>query len=129
MKNMKSRNLLSVVIAALLLVTAVSCTSTRDIYQEEEGYRTSRQTPDRILVDDPYYGTIVMERDPYTGRYYQVGSYGSSYGYDRYSRNSGYYRNTPRRQQVIYQRDDRPVQTPQQKEASRQEARKKVLGK
>ena len=127
---MKSRNLLSVVIAALLLVTAVSCTSTRDIYQEDDGYRTSRQAPDRILVDDPYYGTIVMERDPYTGRYYQVGSYGqSAYGYDRY-RDSRYYRNYPRRQ-VIYQQgnESRPVQTPQQKEASRQEARKRVLGK
>jgi hypothetical protein len=127
---MKSRNLLSMVIAALLLVTAVSCTSTRDIYQEDEGYRTTRYTPERILVDDPYYGTVVMERDPYTGRYYQVGSYGSSYGYgyDRY-RDSRYYRNTPRRQ-VIYQQgnDNRPVQTPQQKEASRQAARKKVLG-
>ena len=127
---MKFRNLLSMVIAAILLVTAVSCTSTRDIYQEDDGYRTSRQAPDRILVDDPYYGTIVMERDPYTGRYYQVGSYGqSAYGYDRY-RDSRYYRNYPRRQ-VIYQQgnENRPAQTPQQKEASRQEARKRVLGK
>ena len=127
---MKSRNLFSVVIAALLLVTAVSCTSTRDIYQEDDGYRTSRQVPDRILVDDPYYGTIVMERDPYTGRYYQVGSYGqSAYGYDRY-RDSRYYRNYPRRQ-VIYQQsnDTRNEQSPEQKEASRQAARKKVLGK
>ena len=118
------------VIAAILLVTAVSCTSTRDIYQEDDGYRTSRHAPDRILVDDPYYGTIVMERDPFTGRYYQVGSYGqSAYGYDRY-RDSRYYRNYPRRQ-VIYQQgnDTRSEQSPQQKEASRQEARKKVLGK
>jgi hypothetical protein len=127
---MKSRNLLSVVIAGLLLVTAVSCTSTRDIYQEDDGYRTSRQTPDRILVEDPYYGTVVMERDPFTGRYYQVGTYGQTgygYGYDRY-RDSRYSRNYPRRQ-VIYQRgNETPAQTPQQREGSRQEARKKVLG-
>ena len=126
---MKSLNLLSVVIAGLLLVTAVSCTSTRDIYQEDDGYRTSRQAPDRILVDDPYYGTIVMERDPFTGRYYQIGTYGQSgYGYDRY-RDARYSRNYPRRQ-VIYQQgtETKPSQTPQQREASRQEARKKVLG-
>ena len=120
---MKSRNLLSMVIAAVLLVTAVSCTSTREIYEDETGYRAR---PERILVDDPYYGTVVMERDPFTGRYYQVGTYGSPYGYDRY-RDSRYYRNYPRRQ-VIYQREERPSQTPQQRESSRQEARKKVLG-
>jgi hypothetical protein len=125
---MKSHNLLSMVIAGILLVTAVSCTSTRDIYQEDDD-RVSRQTPHRILVDDPYYGTIVMERDPFTGRYYQVGSYGQSaygYGNDRY-RDSRYYRDYPRRQ-VIVQRNETPSQTPQQKEQSRQEARRKVLG-
>lgn len=126
---MKSPNLLTMVIAGLLLVTAVSCTSTRDIYQEDDGYRTSSQGPNRILVDDPYYGTIVMERDPFTGRYYQVGTYGQAgYGNDRY-RDSRYYRNYPRRQ-VIYQKETptRPAQSPQQREESRQEARKRVLG-
>jgi hypothetical protein len=127
---MKSRNLLSMVIAGILLVTAVSCTSPREVYQQDDDYRVSRQTPHRILVDDPYYGTIVMERDPFTGRYYQVGSYGQSaygYGYDRYG-DSRYYRDNPRRQQVIIQRNETPRQTPQQKEQSRQEARKRVLG-
>ncbi|MBA2746416.1 MAG: hypothetical protein H0U44_09350 [Flavisolibacter sp.] len=126
---MKSLNFLPVVIAGLLMVTAVSCTTSREVYEEDDYYRASSQAPHRILVDDPYYGTIVMERDPFTGRYYQIGTlgmspYGNSMGVYR-----GHVRNYPRRQPV-YQRNDnkQPAVTPEQRERSRDEARKKVLG-
>ncbi len=127
---MKSLNYLQVVIAGLLLVTAVSCTSSRDLYGDE-GY--ARQSADRILVEDPYYGTIVMERDPFTGRYYQVGTlgmspYGSRYGYGRNVRNNpGYYHRRP----PVYQRpgnSNKPAPSPAERAKVREDARKKVLG-
>ena len=125
---MKSRNLLSMVIAGLLLVTAVSCTSTRDIYEEDDQYRTSRQAPHRIIVDDPYYGAVVLERDPFTGRYYQIGTYGqSAYGYNRYG-DARYYRDYPRRQVINQRGNQAPSVSPEQREKTRQEARRKVLG-
>src|SRR5829696_1261062 len=87
---MKRFNLLSAVIAVVLMVTAVSCTTmrgTEDDYYYDRTQYDRVQPSNRIYVDDPYRGTIVLERDPYTGRYYEVGSYGGNYGYrnDRYS--------------------------------------------
>ena len=89
------------------MVTAVSCTPVREI---DDGYYDGRaEGPSRIYVDDPYRGKVVLERDPYSGRYYEVGPYSSyyspySYGYgNRYNnyrgrnytnRNKTYYRNS-----------------------------------
>jgi hypothetical protein len=129
---MKSFNFLPVVIAMVLLVTAVSCTT---MAGTEDGY--GRQVyGDRVYVEDPYRGTIVLERDPWSGRYYEVGSpntyrtypysnrvYGSRVYSGRENRNYGrndgyYYRNNQNNDQRPTQQDNR----------SRDEARKKVLG-
>jgi hypothetical protein len=139
---MKRFNLLSVVVALVLVVTAVSCTTTRGT---EDGYYYDRSAsaPNRVYVDDPYRGTVVLERDPYSGRYYEVNTYGNrnyyrgnSVYYNRnynsrnynnrnynrnYNRNNGYYNNS------------QDVQKPakEQKkdyEKSREQARRKILG-
>lgn len=129
---MKRFNFLPVVIAMLLLVTAVGCTT---MAGTEDGY--GRQVyGNRVYVEDPYRGTIVLERDPWTGRYYEAGPYNSyqtypyygnrvygsrAYGgreYRNYGRNDGYYRNNQSSNQRPVQPDNR----------SREEARKKVLG-
>ena len=84
---MKRFNFLSVVIAGLLLVAGVGCTTlteTQDDYYSER----PRTSANRIYVDDPYRGTVVLERDPWTGRYYEVGSYGTFN--NRTYRNNGY---------------------------------------
>jgi hypothetical protein len=92
---MKKFPFVQMVIAALLMVAVVSCTTVREVYDEDEdGYYSgsTRTAPGRIYVDDPYYGTIVMERDPFTGRYYQVGPYNGGYS-SRYGTSNSRYRN------------------------------------
>jgi hypothetical protein len=130
--TMKSLNFLSMVIALVLVATAVSCTTLQGGY-DDEYYSTERRTPNRIYVDDPYYGTIVLEKDPYSGRYYQVSPYGYSYGY-----NNRTYRGYNNRYRDYYYRNNRSnnsgstqQQTEQQRKDSekREEARKKVLGR
>jgi len=125
------------VVALVLMVTAVSCTTMRGT--EDEYYETQRVqgSPNRIYVDDPYRGTVVLERDPYSGRYYEVNSYGSSYGYgSRYdrrynsSRSNRYYGNNNRYRTnngSVYQQTPQHQSTPEQ-QRDRQEARKKILG-
>jgi hypothetical protein len=91
---MKRFNFLLVAIALVLTVTAVSCTTMAGTQDEYYGQDT-RVYSNRIYVDDPYRGTIVLERDPRTGRYYEIGSYdpyySGSYGtrYNRGYRNYG----------------------------------------
>lgn len=102
---MKRFNFLSVAVIAVLMVFAVGCTTLQEgaggYYEDAPPSRTYRQAP---------YGTnqvIVVERDPYTGRYYQVspyGHYGSpydnfGYGYPASPRGhnrGGYYRGNTR---------------------------------
>ena len=130
---MKNFSLLSAVIAVMLTVTAVSCTTAQGGYDDEYYNTYDRRTPNRVYVDDPYYGTVILERDPYSGRYYQVSPYGYSYRNNtRYNkvysrnRNNYYYRNN----QNTNTRNNQG-QTEQQKkdwEKQRNEARKKVLG-
>ena len=81
---MKRFNFLLAAIALVLTVTAVSCTTmagTQDDY-----YDGQQVYGDRVYVQDPYRGTIVLERDPWTGRYHEVGGYSpySTYGNNRY---------------------------------------------
>lgn len=138
---MKRFNFIPAVIAIVLMITAASCTTmtgTQDEYYE-------RSSANRVYVDDPYRGTIVLERDPYTGRYYEVNSYGynsrvyrnnnSRYGNSNYGRNNtryrsnnnGYYpRSTSPRVNQNNQQPTEEQKRDQQK--SRDEARKKVLG-
>ena len=134
---MKRFPFLPVVLALVLMVTAWSCTP----LQEAGGEYHERVagTPNRIYVDDPYRGTVILERDPFTGRYYDVEAY--RYGarrYDPYYRD-GYYGSSsyPRSNGRIYRapRQQTPRQQPQpsqedlkQKQQNRDDARRKVLG-
>ncbi|MFN2437944.1 MAG: hypothetical protein ABR503_02015 [Chitinophagaceae bacterium] len=111
---MKNLNFLSIGVIALLVVVAVGCTTMREAgsYDEYNEDRSSR----RVYVD-PYYGSdqIILQRDPFTGRYYQV----SPYGY--YPGRSSYYgRNYSNRDS--YYRDNRNQQRPEQ----RAEGQKKI---
>jgi hypothetical protein len=133
---MKRFTFLSAVILILLMVAGASCTTLNSGY-DDEYYTTNDRTPNRIYVDDGYNGTIVLEKDPYTGRYYQVSPYGYSSGYNNYNRyNRNYSRNR------VYSRNNNGYNYPsntntnqqpteQQRkdwEKKRSEARSKVLG-
>jgi hypothetical protein len=103
---MKRFNFLLAAIALVLTVTTVSCTTmagTQDDYYDGQSVYGNR-----VYIDDPYRGTIVLERDPWTGRYYEVGGYNPYYNsnrvysrgyrtygksYPTYRRNSGGYYN------------------------------------
>ena len=141
---MKSFNFLQVVVALLLMVTVVSCTTLRDTYEDDGYYSDTRRTnaANRIYVDDPYQGTIVLERDAYTGRYFQVnpvgiGSrFGSPFfndgfgrGYYNGYRNRGHFNNGGWRQGPIRQQQQQPsVEQRQQSEKQGQDARRRILG-
>src|SRR5687768_11651525 len=122
--TMKRFNLLSMVIVAVLMVALASCTTMREGYDDEYYTSDRNVVSERIYVDDPYRGTIVLERDPYSGRYYQVSPIGGRYNqgiYDPYYRNN-YYRNQHRNTRPVYQNPPRQ-QTPspqQQQENQRQ---------
>lgn len=127
---MKIYNPLFIVLSLFLTVAMVSCTTTQ--YASDEQYETERVRSNRIYIDDPYRGTVVLERDPVTGRYYDVtngygynyGSrYNTSYNYDRYPQSR--YGYTDR----VYstQRPQQPA-TEDKNSKAREEARRKVLG-
>jgi hypothetical protein len=126
MKNIKFLlGLLAVVVIASSCVTTQGATD--DDYMN--GQRTE-QIGNRVYLQDPYYGTVVLERDPFTGRYYDV-TYGPRYGagYYRYPYGNRVYRTAPRGGTVgggktIQQQ--RPTQ--QQIQQNRSEARRKLLG-
>lgn len=133
---MKRFNFLPVVVAFVLMITAVGCTT---MTGTEDGYY-ERGRAQRVYVDDPYRGTVVLERDPYTGRYYEVNPYGS-YNTRIYRGNNGYYgRNNSRyydrnyrSDRDTYQRSNQNNQRPsddelKDRQRSRDEARRKVLG-
>jgi len=85
-----------VAIALVLTVTAVSCTTMAGTQDEYYG-QDSRVYSNRVYVDDPYRGTVVLERDPRTGRYYEISSYDpyqSGYYGNRYSRGYRTYGNS-----------------------------------
>lgn len=129
-------------VIAMLMVVAVGCTTmqgAQDDYYEPN--RVSTQ-PSRVYVEDPYvYGrTIVMERDPFTGRYYEVGSTGGLYNrsfstydprydsrmYDNRRYNNRRYNTYPSRGQV----QQRPsAEERQADEQRRKDAKDAILGK
>ena len=143
---MKHLSFIRVAVLLALVVTVASCGMplySTDGYYEEAPVR-------RDVYRGSVYGgsaPIVYERDPYTGRYYEVNPYSdyrSGRYYDRRSsrynnndrynnryNNSGYnngngnntYRNYPRQAQPQTNQ-----QTPQQKQQEREEAREKILG-
>ena len=128
---MKRFHFLQTALIAVLMVVAASCTSIREASEGDYENAPAR----RQVFADPYYGNrnvIVLERDPFTGQYYQVSPFGSfsdsyygfGYGYPYnsryYNRGGGYYRSAPSRA---------PQQSPQQREANRNAARETILGK
>jgi hypothetical protein len=121
---MKNFNFLSTGIIALLMVATVGCTTLRGgEYDEYSEDRSSR----RVYVDPSYYGSdqIIFQRDPFTGRYYQVSPYGYSPG-----RSSYYDRNYSNRNYNY--RDNRNQPTQEQRAESQKkvnEARNIILGK
>jgi hypothetical protein len=143
---MKPYTFLSAVVLMLLAVAFTGCTPLRDMGGDEEYYeRGPRSTAGRIYVDDPYAGTVILERDPYTGRYYQISpvGIGGRFGNDPFLyrnnrfyggfnqpiyRNGGYYRQAPR---GGVHRPSTSAPTPQQQQERKeqqQEARRKILG-
>ena len=129
---MKNLNFLSVVVALVLMVTAVSCVTPLQGGYDDDYYSTERRTSDRIYVNDPYYGTIVLERDPYSGRYYQVSPYGYyspfdtyGYGYNYPNYNRGY---SDRRGSNSSSGNTRPSAPNNNSKRNFEDARKKVLG-
>ena len=132
---MKRFNFLSVVIAGILMVAAVGCTTLTES-QDDYYNEGSRASSNRVYVDDPYRGVVVLERDPWTGRYYEVSPYGaySNRNYRNYGYGSRYYGrgNSGYNNGRVYNRNSQPQQrTPEQRrqnEENKKSARGKVLG-
>lgn len=123
---MKNFNFLSMGVMALLMVVAVGCTTMRGTSGEYDEYSEDR-TSRRVYVDPSYYGSdqIIFQRDPFTGRYYQV----NPYGY--YSGRSSYYGGNYSNRNYNY-RDNRNQPTQERRAESQKkvnEARKIILGK
>lgn len=139
---MKHLSFIRVAVLLALVVTVASCGMplySTDGYYEEAPLR-------RDVYHGSVYGRsapIVYERDPYTGRYYEVNPYSRPgryydrrsnsryYDNNRYQNNNRYnngygnnsYRNYP--QQAQPQNNQ---QTPEQVKREREEAREKILG-
>lgn len=152
---MKRFPFLQVALMASLMVVAASCGmpmgATGEYYEDAPVRRN-------VYSGRPYYGNnnvVIVERDPYTGRYYEVSPYGGVYNapygrypgtyrtnggrynnrsYDSYPRrNSGTYeRNeSPRRENTTQRRDNSVQQQPQaQQESQRrmESAKESILG-
>jgi hypothetical protein len=124
MKSVKY--LLAIFFAAIVMA---SCTTTQRTIDDEFDGATTRRIGNRVYVDDPYAGTVILERDPVTGRYRDV-TYGRTYGYYNYPYNrlntrvyrGGYNRGYGNYNHGNVQRPTQPSQ------GNRSEARKRVLG-
>jgi hypothetical protein len=115
-KRMKNYNFLSRGVIGFLMVAAIGCTTLGEAtgeYDEYDQGRTSR----RVYVDQSYIGSdqIILQRDPFTGRYYQV----SPYGY--YPGRSNFYGRNYSNRNYNY-RDNRNQQSQEQ----RAESQKKI---
>jgi hypothetical protein len=126
--------------SALLAVSVIGCaplqqTSGDDYYDPAPQVSSA---PSRIWVDDPYRpgASILMERDPYSGRYYPVQSPYNSYGvystpppygssYDPYNRGRYNSSGRPRYRNGGSYRNAQPAPTPQQQEQYRREGEQK----
>jgi hypothetical protein len=85
-----------------VVIIMASCATTQGAYEDDYDNTNTRtrQIGNRVYMEDPYRGTVVLERDPYTGRYYDV-TYGSRFGSIYNNPYGGYYRRTP-----VYQRSN-----------------------
>ena len=76
---------------AVVIIMASCATTQSAMYDDMDSPRT-QQIGNRIYMQDPFYGPVVLERDPYTGRYYDV-TYGNRFGGGFYGRPyGGFYR-------------------------------------
>ena len=131
---MKRFPFLQTALIVTLMIVAVSCSMPRSAsggyYEEQEPVRRN------VYYGNSNYGSnvIVVERDPFTGRYYQVSPYSTPYGYysSPFDRNydSRYYNN----RNSYYNRGNN-VQRGQTEEQRREslrnmeEAKESILGK
>ena len=116
---------------AVVMIMA-GCATTQGAMEDNGDVNDPRtqQIGNRLYLQDPYYGTVVLERDPYTGRYFDV-TYGSRFGTGLYGAgpygayrggvNRGYY---GRRGVVVQQ----PAAPRQEVRPNREETRRKILG-
>lgn len=63
------------IVKSVLLLTTVaalimSCATTQSVITDN-GVEAQRMG-NRVYVQDPYYGTVILEQDPITGRYFDV---------------------------------------------------------
>ena len=112
-----------------LVIVIASCTSTQNSTGEEYLDKDKiTRAGNRVYINDPYYGTVILERDPFTGRYYDV-----TYGYRNHSSPfpaNNYYREFRSYRSYRNNTDYPNEQRPSKEEISinRDEARKKILG-
>ena len=142
---MKITSILPMVVLSVLMVGAVSCTTMQPVSNDDYATTSRQQQPARIYVQDPYnFGrTIIMDRDPMTGRYYQVYTtpvYDSRYDryyssnvydrrYDDRRYNDRYYSN---REQYPTRRQSQPAPTAEERkqaEQKREDAASILFGK
>jgi hypothetical protein len=142
---MKKSFLVQVGLLAVLVITAASCGLPMGATSE---YYEDAPARGNIYYGSPYYGSpnaIIVERDPFTGRYYEVSPrvyrnnvyarpayptrrYNNNRNYDNRNTNSGrtngYYRTTPQTQRP----QQAPAPSPQVKQ-QRQQAKESILGR
>jgi hypothetical protein len=119
-----------------VVIVMAGCATTQGMMDDSDfDNPRTQQVGNRVYMQDPYYGTVVLERDPYTGRYYDVtyGRYGSprAYGY-RYP-NGGVPRGGYYNRGGNFGRGNGNVVRPQapsrdQVQPNREEARRRILG-
>ena len=127
MKSLKF--LLAILTTAVLML---SCATTQNTSDEDFDDNTTRRIGNRVYVDDPYYGTVVLERDPFTGRYYDVTMSNRASIYSPYNRYNNHYRGYRSAYPRYYRNNssnEGSVERPTQDiKKTREEARKKILG-
>lgn len=127
---MKSVKFLLAMFATVLILA--SCATTQSVSDEDFDDATTRRIGNRVYVEDPYYGTVVLERDPVTGRYYDVtyGYRGNAYSYPYNNSRNNNYRRYRGYNHSYGNYNSGSVQRPstEQTQKTREEARKKILG-
>lgn len=117
---------------AVVMIMA-GCATTQGVSDDEYlNNQRTQQIGNRVYLQDPYYGTVVLERDPFTGRYYDVTN-GSRFGTgfsNGYPYGGGFYRSYPKRgyfrNGTVRQQPQSPSRQDIQKDNG--QARKKILG-
>ncbi len=136
-KEIIMKSIKSVAAVIIIAVLVASCTTTQTAISDDyDDDVITQQSGNRLYVQDQFYGTVVLERDPYTGRYYDITNgyrgvaspYNNLNTYRRYGNNNrnygAYNRNYSNRNVGTIQ-----MPAPQQPtQNTREEARKKILG-